>query len=455
MNAIIGWAMPMLLVIGLAVSGVTAQTPRGGRPTGTTTAPAPPRPADLSVRLWVDADRIQVDDEVRVWTSIQNRGGQNAEDVRFDVVSLRGFEHVGDCWLDNTPACPAGSEKPLQMAPLRPGAEIARWARLKRTQRQPGRSLLFGSIQWRDATSQSPNHQIPIAVNTPIELMAAPSRISLTTLATILAALITAMFAWIVQRRVERQALLATNLPKNLRNAEKYLLPLQSSGLRIVEECRKLRTGDARGSRHSLLFHWLQFNRRMRDLQHGIGGFYFQLREGEQLAADAWDTLKILEWSHDSAAVNPLSRVHMALAIDHVDSKETEGTFLGSWEKNDQLKVLVPALAKELEAWLTQKLPKDVSNEAALRCIELFDDVLAVEIDRPHEAWYRSRVSIDRRQYNEWMKYFRGCAENLEAQHHRDVSTKLAATIERYVVRNSRRGRLKAVSEYNFRWLLP
>jgi hypothetical protein len=413
----------VVLLVWLILAGIQ---PLAGQRATRTKAPAknPPAkgavtataPQPLAVRAWLDADQVVEGGEVRVWVVIDNRNNEDVDEIRFDALQLHGFDRVAGCWTGNTPACAPDTTTPVATNSIPALGQLTRWAVFKRVQAENGRASMFGSLHGRMTRGARAEVQTAISVG-PIQLSSAARPISLvivTLMGAIIAAVVAAVTQLMVQYRNERNALLTAVLPKNLKNAERYYLPLQTGAERLTLEATKHRKGV--DNTEALLFYWLQFDRRIREMQHNVGGFYFQFLSGEVVAGQAQDGYKGLELNLKGLDSNVLNRV-----IGQVDQKTNPGDFATLVEENaaqnGTLKTDLASMRDTVKRWLGRNDGQEQwSGELALKYLEVYTTVLGIEINRPHDRWYGEKTLVDRRQFSEFADEFRGWGDKLGAE---------------------------------------
>lgn len=178
------------------------------------------------------------------------------------------------------------------------------------------------------------------------------------------------------EQRASRQQVFSILLPESHGDARKYYLPMQAAAdmIPLVYRRYKLHQKNASAA-EELYYHLIVFVRRMRHIQLNIGGFHFLSLAGEDILASSWAGFK--RHLDQSASKERISEV-----LDLI-----EDPMLGLAAFNALVKKLAPIndVKKSVLDWIRKQPEK---FEEALLYLQLFQLVLAFELNRVYELWY-------------------------------------------------------------------
>jgi hypothetical protein len=362
----------------------------------------PPAAVLVSARTWVDTKVVSAGTPARLWVTIENTTASPVI-VRFDDFSMPGLSR-GRCWSSDGkgPACEAGSGT-AAVSPHTVAAQnsLTLWSEITRNPDELGDGgsvVLTGSFRW-SADPATPGTSLTVAT-APVELSSTmwsktPRAV---TLREWLAPIVVAVFGPVVafltyryqQHRTERQAIWTQMMEKVTHDAEKHLLPVSAAAFSFVKAAKSWRKTRSHTDQSDLLFRLIMLNYRVAHMADTIGGFYFRLQSAEYLAGACWHAFKerqriVLDRQE------PLERTFLSLTLQMTGgalaAKRTD-TWIGGTQFS--------ADVKAVESGLAAFVDRQEFDLYEIPVLELFQQVIDVEVNRAFSKWYGHEPPVDR-----------------------------------------------------------
>jgi hypothetical protein len=404
-------AIAILLLVALWTFHVFEDDSRAGAKSALT-ATTPARGSnDIRIDGWVDDSRVQHGDQVAFWINVQNTSGQPIQNVSVISFRMPGFEIPANaaCW-DKVRRVPCFA-RPKLLA-----GDVATLEGQLRAGSTSGKYALSAVIVWTD--SANVRRRKPISIG-PITIENAAQRyvfLSLKAAQTFVKDLALPLaLAWLAfylkkiedgreearkniaearaaqeealedsrndarrlaaERAAQLQQTWNLMLPKAHDNAVNYYMP-------VAADAQNAEGYHGKEARFAVFF-YLRFLSQMKAMTDAISGFYFKNRDGEEVASQLWEALKV---SADSV----LSRPRREWVQDTVLPKMTFRTFderLAGRKMISETEQIIDANHE----WFAKQMP----------LLRLFRLILQYEMNCAYEFWYEKAEDFPTTAYRE------------------------------------------------------
>ncbi|MEO8378793.1 MAG: hypothetical protein ABI779_03935 [Acidobacteriota bacterium] len=373
--------------------------------TAISTSTPPARPEDVRLDAWIDDSRIQEGAVITFWIAIQNTTPHPIKNV--SVLAFRSPDFSVEpaeksrCWVPastvggpdgpDVPVCTVSGKPSRMPLALEPGGVATVEGHLQALQ-EPGQNSIAAVVGWTDLSGMQ--RRVPVSMG-PVTIehgtrkrMATVSKAAQNFLKDLGLPLVFLWLAyWVKQLEEARQekkkreedeqearrkraeestariGLTWTQmLPKVHENAEKYYMPLMGYARNTAEYYAQGNEGE------SVIFNYLRFLARVKEMSDAIGGFYLKTRAGENIVSAIWDLLRDRA---DDRFTRPI-RQELQEAMKKVRTLDVFGKDRGQ----------ISAQSQQFLKDFTAAFRVDVT------LLTLFSLILTYETNQSYEFWY-------------------------------------------------------------------
>lgn len=379
---------------------------------------------------WVDDSRIRQGGTVLFWISIRNRTDKPLNDVSVIVFRSPNFEVPEEefpCWEPNPPIrsefVPVCSD-PLTRTPLEKTIVAGGVETIQghlRARHEPGQSSISAVIAWRDDAGARHRAAVTIGPITVENELGTLSKAVQNFFKDLGLPLVLVWLGYRVRKIEERREegrkradertaqvrqTWTQMLPKMHDNAEKYYMPLMGRAGYV--------SAYYPSNPEFCFYFYVRFLVKMREMVHGIGGFYLKTRPGEECVSALWDGIRECA---DARFGRPLRE----RAQDEVAKIDTVYKF------REEL----PNLASTTEMLRTFRNPAELAAfEAETALFDLFAVVLAYEANCSYEFWYGEPEKFDVRGFDAAREKLARCRGRLRAGKFENIDHELNKYVE-------------------------
>jgi hypothetical protein len=406
-------------VIAAAALLILSRPPVNAQQPGRASTPEASAMSAVTAKVWVDKDQIPKDSVVRLWVMIENGLPYEIENIAFDEFETPGFK-PRDCWVGHTPSCQKDNSTALKNLPRVVSHDrLILWSTMTRLN-QPadgGKVLLTGTFHW---TEIKPVGRSQRAFIGPLEQTITNASISSgaiellpttwykTSLGVFLKDFIMPSLigvgglvgGWVLYRyqqdRTERQAIWTQMLEKVTHDTEHHYLPIASAAGEFIDNVNGINNGNPAIPGERALFAMLWFDSNVRQFFRKKGGWYFKVRDAEEVVEATWELYKksqrraiprdVIDEAvglirPDAIYTNCKTKVTAIYsAAAQPDPSKTVGELFSAWIKSDDFKADIPL------------------------SFEILRNVMTIEINRPFEKWYDTPQTVNVQSHKAYIK---------------------------------------------------
>jgi hypothetical protein len=420
MKFILGALFVFTLVLwGLWIS----QREEGVPPRGPVVAVAPAAGSgDLRIDLWINANRIDLNESVPFTLTVQNPNAWKVTGVKIVRFSHDGFSEPNDgCWQQGRPICTEAGPK------LKGATEIPELGSLQIVgtldATDSGRSVIGALLSWNSAAGPRSKAvtSVPVTIERPYAAISRATRLFMKDLGWPLAlAILGYLFKKAEETQTRTRETWSVMFQLSHTRAEKYWMPLSATFYRLAAAYE---AGDFDMAFFSLVRLW----RQMVNIQREIGGFFLKTHITEDLLSSIWNVIAI--WSN---LVFGHAREEAALAL------KTTAMSYSDFAKKYASQPVFTRL-RTIHDGQSSNVFQLIATLAAL-----MEQVLDFEMNRPYANWYEDgSASFDIQAFDDAAATFESVRQHFishslplvsasSMQRLRDAMAEVAKGIQRY-----------------------